>query len=196
MKLQNVRFLIVTSISFTFPVNVKCFVGLKATANSGPLSSKSSNDNGEKDPTKVWTAEIADAIQNAVTYSPLNEGKKALVKMLAGDYDSPVVRNKLIGLIKEEPVLMLSFVKWPFCVKAKALLDTKNVSYTVIEVDEVVDGKAIRAEMAELFGRTSVPAIWIGGRFVGGCNDGPMGGIMKLEEKGELDVLLEDVASS
>jgi len=59
----------------------------------------------------------------------------------------------------------------------------------------VADGKGLRAEMAEVFGRTSVPAIWIGGAFVGGCNDGPMGGLMKLEEKGELDALLQGVAS-
>lgn len=57
------------------------------------------------------------------------------------------------------------------------------------------DGKAIRAEMADMIGRTSVPAIWIGGKFVGGCNDGPMGGIIKLEESKELDSLLKGVAS-
>jgi len=62
-------------------------------------------------------------------------------------------------------------------------------------VDEAEDGKALRAEMAEVFGRTSVPAIWIGGAFVGGCNDGPMGGLMKLEETNELDALLKGVAS-
>jgi len=31
-----------------------------------------------------------------------------------------------------------------------------------VEIDEVEDGKALRAEMAGLIGRTSVPAIWIG----------------------------------
>ena len=51
----------------------------------------------------------------------------------------------------------------------------------------------MRAELGELVGRTSVPAIWIGGQFVGGCNDGPMGGVIKLEENGELDALLKGV---
>jgi len=46
-----------------------------------------------------------------------------------------------------------------------------------------------------MMGRTSVPAIWIGGQFVGGCNDGPMGGVMKLNEADKLDALLKDVAS-
>lgn len=56
-------------------------------------------------------------------------------------------------------------------------------------------GKAIRAEMADLVGRTSVPAIWIGGQFVGGCNDGPMGGLVKLNDEGELTGLLKGVGA-
>lgn len=49
--------------------------------------------------------------------------------------------------------------------------------------------------MADLVGRTSVPAIWIGGKFVGGCNDGPMGGIVKLDASGELKGMLEAVSA-
>ena len=55
------------------------------------------------------------------------------------------------------------------------------------------DGKAIRAEMADVIGRTSVPAIWIDGVFIGGCNDGPLGGIVKLNDSGELDPMLKAV---
>ena len=44
---------------------------------------------------------------------------------------------------------------------AKVLLDSKKMRYTVVEVDEVLDGNAVRAEIAETFVRTSVPAIWI-----------------------------------
>mmetsp|Transcript_35696 Transcript_35696/g.42626 ORF Transcript_35696/g.42626 Transcript_35696/m.42626 type:complete len:120 (+) Transcript_35696:37-396(+) len=107
------------TITFACLISVISFSPQHITFRSDPtiisnilkLSSSSNDDDNEKDPTKVWTAEIADAIQNAVTYSPLNEGKKALVKMLAGEYDSPVVRAKLMGLIEDEPVLMLSFVK-------------------------------------------------------------------------------------
>lgn len=65
----------------------------------------------DEDPTKVWYAGIADGIQNLLTNSPLNEGKKALVKSLAGEYDEVAVREKLNDLIEKEPVLMLSFTK-------------------------------------------------------------------------------------
>ena len=67
--------------------------------------------NDDDDPTKVWYAGLADAVQNVLTNSPLNEGKKALVKSLAGDYDVEATRAKLNGLVANEPVLFLSFVR-------------------------------------------------------------------------------------
>ena len=63
------------------------------------------------DPTKVWYADVANAVQNVLTNSPLNEAKKAVVKLLAGPYDAAAVRAKLDGLIETEPVLFLSFTK-------------------------------------------------------------------------------------
>ena len=75
------------------------------------------------------------------------------------------------------------------------MLDEKNVKYTAVELDVVEDGKAIRAEMASVIGRTSVPAIWIGGQFIGGCNDGPMGGIVKLNDENKLDTMLANVGA-
>lgn len=64
------------------------------------------------------------------------------------------------------------------------------MEYKVVELDQDPDGKAIRAVMGERLGRTSVPAIWIGGEFIGGCNDGPMGGLVSLDESGKLDAML------
>lgn len=52
------------------------------------------------------------------------------------------------------------------------------------------DGYALRAELAERTGRTSVPAVFIGGAFVGGCNDGGMGGVMTLDRQGKLQGML------
>lgn len=39
----------------------------------------------------------------------LNEGKKALVKSLAGEYDQVAIQARIQGLVDESPVLMLSF---------------------------------------------------------------------------------------
>jgi len=64
-----------------------------------------------------------------------------------------------------------------------------------VELDVDPEGKAIKAEMIDIIGRTSVPAIWIDGAFIGGCNDGPTGGIMKLDQAGKLDGLLSDAGA-
>ena len=121
----------------------------------------------------------------------LKNGKQALVKSLAGDYDKAAVRGRINNLIEENPVLMLSFTTCPYCIKAKACLDAKNIKYTVVELDTDAQGKAIRAELGDMVGRTSVPAIWIGKEFIGGCNDGPMGGVLQLDNVGRLDQMLK-----
>jgi glutaredoxin 3 len=57
----------------------------------------------------------------------------------------------------------------PYCQRAKALLRERGVT----DWEEiVVDGKPdVRAAMAQLVGRTSVPQIFIDGQHIGGCDD-------------------------
>ena len=53
------------------------------------------------------------------------------------------------------------------------------------------EGPGLRAEAAAITGRTSVPAIWVAGTFLGGCNDGGEGGLLPLLAAGELDKYLD-----
>jgi len=57
----------------------------------------------------------------------------------------------------------------PYCARAKALLLQRGVT----DFEEiVVDGKPdVRAHMAQITGRTSVPQIFVGDTHVGGCDD-------------------------
>jgi len=57
----------------------------------------------------------------------------------------------------------------PYCARAKALLLQRGVT----DFEEiVVDGKPdVRAQMAQITGRTSVPQIFVGDTHVGGCDD-------------------------
>lgn len=64
-----------------------------------------------------------------------------------------------------------------------------------MELDKEADGKAIRAEMGDLLGRTSVPAIWIKETFIGGMNDGPLGGINTLNSSNKLDDMLKSAGA-
>ena len=72
-------------------------------------------------------------------------------------------------------------------------MDEKGVKYSAIELDKEEDGKAIRAVMGDLLGRTSVPAIWIKGTFIGGFNDGPAkyNGLNTLNNNKQLDGMLK-----
>ena len=72
---------------------------------------------------------------------------------------------------------------WPYCIRARFLLESKNVSYTDIGVD---GDPALRREMMELSGRRTVPQIWIGEQHVGGFDD-----LARLEHAGQLDDLLQ-----
>ena len=70
-----------------------------------------------------------------------------------------------------------------------------GAKYTVVELNEVKDGYPLRAELAEKTGRTSVPALYVGGAYVGGCNDGGLGGVLTLDRAGKLRPMLADAGA-
>ena len=70
----------------------------------------------------------------------------------------------------------------PYCVRARMLLDNKNISYTEIRVDEQTEQRSVMEQRSQ---RTSVPQIFIGDYHVGGCDD-----LFALERSGKLDPLL------
>lgn len=70
----------------------------------------------------------------------------------------------------------------PYCIRAKQLLDGKQVSYREIGVHS---DPALRQEMMQRSGRRTVPQIWVGERHVGGFDD-----LAALERGGDLDGLL------
>lgn len=83
-----------------------------------------------------------------------------------------------------KPVLIYTTRTCPFCVRAKALLDSKGVPYTEIGVDG--DAKA-RAEIRERSGQRTVPQIWIGDKHIGGCDE-----LFQVVSAGKLQTYLND----
>lgn len=81
-----------------------------------------------------------------------------------------------------QPVMMYTTRFCGFCMRAKALLEAKEVPFTEIPVDTDMEK---RREMMRRSGRTSVPQIWIGETHVGGCDE-----LMMLQRDGALDELL------
>jgi glutaredoxin 3 len=71
----------------------------------------------------------------------------------------------------------------PYCIRAKQLLDGKQVAYTELGVDRDPE---LRMEMMHRSGRRTVPQIWIGDQHVGGFDE-----LAALERRGALDELLK-----
>jgi glutaredoxin 3 len=71
----------------------------------------------------------------------------------------------------------------PYCVRAKALLKQRGVS--AIEEIRVDTDPAERDRMIELTGKRTVPQIFIGSTYVGGCDD-----LVALDQRGGLLPLL------
>ncbi|MFT3811024.1 MAG: glutaredoxin 3 [Micropepsaceae bacterium] len=81
-----------------------------------------------------------------------------------------------------KPVTIYTTAWCPYCHRAKALLDKKDVPFT--EIDVTMDRK-LRDEMEAKAGRHTVPQIWIGDTHVGGSDD-----LHALERSGQLDAML------
>lgn len=71
----------------------------------------------------------------------------------------------------------------PYCVRAKALLQSKGVKYQEYSVDGDEPARDRMAERGD--GRRSVPQIFIDDKHIGGCDD-----LHALDASGGLDPLL------
>ena len=81
------------------------------------------------------------------------------------------------------PRTEIYFKDWcPYSQRALKLLDEKGVDYEAIDVTNDLERER---EMREREGRTSVPQIFVGALHLGGYDD-----IAALDDKGELDPIL------
>ncbi|EED35175.1 glutaredoxin 3 [Luminiphilus syltensis NOR5-1B] len=86
----------------------------------------------------------------------------------------------------QAPVVIYTTRFCPFCIRAKQLLDKKDVVYEEIPVD---NDNARRHEMTQRAGRSTVPQIWVGDTHIGGCDQ-----LYASERDGMLDQLLSSTA--
>lgn len=82
----------------------------------------------------------------------------------------------------QRDVVVYGTARCPYCVRARALLERKGVSYTDIRLEEQPER---RGEMERLSNRRTVPQIFIDGEHIGGSDE-----LHELEYAGKLDDLL------
>ena len=80
-------------------------------------------------------------------------------------------------------VRMYTSLVCPYCVRAKALLEKRGV--TAIDEVRIDLEPAQRQRMIALTGRRTVPQIFIGDTYVGGCDE-----LIALDQRGGLAPLL------
>jgi len=83
-----------------------------------------------------------------------------------------------------QPVKMYTTLVCPYCVRAKQLLQQRGVE--AIEEIRVDMHPEQRATMMQITGRRTVPQIFIGETWVGGCDE-----LMALDQRGGLMPLLQ-----
>ncbi|AFC73920.1 glutaredoxin 3 [Rickettsia montanensis] len=83
-------------------------------------------------------------------------------------------------------IIIYTLASCPYCIKAKALLDEKNVVYEEIEVSNFTQEEKEKF-IKKSGGKKTVPQIFIDNMHVGGCD-----ALFDLEKEGRLDKLLEN----
>jgi len=73
--------------------------------------------------------------------------------------------------IKDNKVMVFSKSTCPFCAKIKQLFDSLSIKYHAIELDQMGEGAAIQAALADKTGQRTVPNVFINGNHIGGCDD-------------------------
>ena len=85
--------------------------------------------------------------------------------------------------MKKPEVEIYTSILCGYCYRAKFLLKQKQVAYK--EIDVSFHPKKRQEMTARAKGLTSVPQIFIGGRYIGGCDD-----LFALDREGKLDSAL------
>mmetsp|Transcript_6769 Transcript_6769/g.28318 ORF Transcript_6769/g.28318 Transcript_6769/m.28318 type:complete len:102 (-) Transcript_6769:116-421(-) len=87
--------------------------------------------------------------------------------------------------IRSADVVVFSSASCPYCRRAREALTSHGIEHRVVEVDH-----RTREALTHITGRTTVPAVFVKGQYVGGCNDGGLGGTLPLLATGQLKAML------
>ena len=95
------------------------------------------------------------------------------------------IKDQIIQDIAAGGVLIYSKSYCPYCVEAKQILTAGNVQFKSYELDQIPNGQEIQNNAAQLNGQRTVPMIYIGKQFIGGCSD-----LKSLKSSGKLGTAL------
>uniref|UniRef100_A0A7S2SKC0 Glutaredoxin domain-containing protein n=1 Tax=Rhizochromulina marina TaxID=1034831 RepID=A0A7S2SKC0_9STRA len=88
--------------------------------------------------------------------------------------------------ISENDMVVFATSTCPFCAQAISRLQQEGFEPKVIYLDG-----ATRSVLASKTGQTSVPQVFVKSQFIGGCNDGGLGGTLPLLANGTIKEMME-----
>ena len=96
--------------------------------------------------------------------------------------------SRLPQLTGANAVVIFSWVRCPFCAKAKTLLNSLSKDVAVYELDQMAEGNALHQEIITATnGHDTVPAVWVRNEFVGGFSE-----VDALHKQGKLAKMLSE----
>ncbi|PNH01365.1 Glutaredoxin [Tetrabaena socialis] len=106
------------------------------------------------------------ASRQAFTACRATVRRSSVVRTMASKADSikeTVAANK---------VVVYSKTYCPYCTRAKGLLSDLKVPFKVLELDTMgAEGTELQDALQTITGRRTVPQVFVGGKFLGGCDD-------------------------
>lgn len=121
--------------------------------------------------------------------------KQSIADAIAGEYDRDATLSEVQAVVSSAPLVLFTWDSSPACKKALKYIEETGVTPKVVRLDNPwAEGNPKRAALGRLTGKSSVPSIWIGGKYIGGCDDGPSDdapGLVPLAFRGTLRQRLE-----
>ncbi|KGN65502.1 glutaredoxin-C4 [Cucumis sativus] len=105
------------------------------------------------------------------------------IASLCGASSSP--ESFIKNTIASHQIVIFSKSYCPYCRRAKAVFKELHKVPHVVELDQRDDGSSLQNALSVLFGRRTVPQVFIDGKHIGGSDD-----TLEAYESGELRKLL------
>ncbi|KAF8358254.1 hypothetical protein PRIPAC_93249, partial [Pristionchus pacificus] len=134
-------------------------------------------------------------VENALLDYKMAKDRKEKEKLGKGDTEESAA-DFLLRIVVSAPIVIVSKSFCPFSRKAKATFATYRLprdEVVYLELDELGEKreKAVRAEMARIYERERVPAVFIAGDFIGDHD-----AVVAQQRDGVLDVLVKEATES
>ena len=134
---------------------------------------------------KGWRKNFTDEELEKMGDNPTKAQEAAVLAARRRDY-TPIAE-----IIEAAPVVVFTSSDCPYCDEAKAALHEAGVAFT-----EVAASDWQRAQLTKRTGSRTVPQVFVGGEFVGGCHDGGLGGTIPLLRMGLLQTMAARAAGA